>query len=301
MLGNAAWYLADRQGSIRDIVNLAGATVLDHRAYDAFGNITAESSPSNGDWLGYNGGYMDVASGYIKFGARWYDPSTGGWTTRDPSGFGGGDYNLSRYVGNGPTDGTDPTGLRYFNGDAALKAGVTAGIVGMIIGSPFGPEGTLIVGAIAFSAAGLYEGFAQAGDGPTNDMQAVNNGAVIGAITPFCSTQRHLRQWATLRGLFSERPAEIATAGRDGSCSPSPSVPPKPWEAFQSRYRKTWRLHQGVDPTTLKIEGAINPQKGIVPKVIEVCRMGQSWDGRTYARYCMVKGIPVDVKVINPR
>jgi RHS repeat-associated protein len=42
---------------------------------------------------------------------RWYDPSVGRWLSEDPSGLAGGDDNLYRYCGNGPTDGTDPSGL----------------------------------------------------------------------------------------------------------------------------------------------------------------------------------------------
>jgi hypothetical protein len=40
------------------------------------------------------------------------DPTTGRWLSQDPIGFAGGDGNLYRYVGNGPTDSTDPTGLK---------------------------------------------------------------------------------------------------------------------------------------------------------------------------------------------
>jgi uncharacterized protein RhaS with RHS repeats len=40
-----------------------------------------------------------------------YDPTVGRWLMEDPLGFDAGDYNLERYVGNGPTDGTDPSGL----------------------------------------------------------------------------------------------------------------------------------------------------------------------------------------------
>jgi hypothetical protein len=40
-----------------------------------------------------------------------YDPETGRWTTQDPIGFSAGDYNLFRYVGNNPTNLTDPSGL----------------------------------------------------------------------------------------------------------------------------------------------------------------------------------------------
>lgn len=40
-----------------------------------------------------------------------YDPSIGRWLTPDPIGFDGGDPNLYRFVGNSPTNSTDPSGL----------------------------------------------------------------------------------------------------------------------------------------------------------------------------------------------
>ena len=43
--------------------------------------------------------------------ARWYNPSTGNWQSQDPILFGGGQPNLYEYVGNDPTNATDPTGL----------------------------------------------------------------------------------------------------------------------------------------------------------------------------------------------
>jgi hypothetical protein len=40
-----------------------------------------------------------------------FDPSIGRWLEEDPIGFEAGDPNLSRYVGNNPTNGRDPSGL----------------------------------------------------------------------------------------------------------------------------------------------------------------------------------------------
>lgn len=54
-----------------------------------------------------------------------YDPSIGRWTTQDPIAFESGDANLYRFVGNDPTNATDPTGLKMVKGtepiDTILK------------------------------------------------------------------------------------------------------------------------------------------------------------------------------------
>src|SRR5262249_51832832 len=52
--------------------------------------------------------------------ARWYDPKTGDFTTEDPDGFGAGQANLGEYVGNHPTNGSDPSGLFEMFGQTYL-------------------------------------------------------------------------------------------------------------------------------------------------------------------------------------
>ena len=47
-LRDAAWYLGDRLGTIRDLVNNSG-TVVDHVDYTVYGGTVAESAPSAGD------------------------------------------------------------------------------------------------------------------------------------------------------------------------------------------------------------------------------------------------------------
>ncbi len=44
-----------------------------------------------------------------------YDPGIGRWISEDPIGFKAGDSNLYRYVGNNPTNNTDPSGLSGWN------------------------------------------------------------------------------------------------------------------------------------------------------------------------------------------
>jgi RHS repeat-associated protein len=107
--GSVAWYLTDDEGSVRDLVNNSG-TIIDQIAYDAFGNKTSETSPSSGDRLGYSGAQFDAAIGVYDENERYYDPSTGSWTTQDPLGLAAGDPNIYRYVGNSATNEIDPGG-----------------------------------------------------------------------------------------------------------------------------------------------------------------------------------------------
>jgi RHS repeat-associated protein len=107
--GTVAWYLTDRLGTVRDIVNNSG-TVIDHIDYTAYG-IATETSSSNGDRFKYAGMELDAVTGLDYDRARWYDPNSGRFLAQDPISFGGGDSNLYRYVGNVPTNLTDPSGL----------------------------------------------------------------------------------------------------------------------------------------------------------------------------------------------
>jgi len=61
--------------------------------------------------FGYTGKMLDEATGLQNNLNRWYDSQTGRWVSQDPIGFGGGDANLYRYVGNHPSQSTDPSGL----------------------------------------------------------------------------------------------------------------------------------------------------------------------------------------------
>jgi RHS repeat-associated protein len=104
-----AFYLTDRLGSVRDIEN-SSQVIQDNLNYDGFGNVT-ESNSGVGDRYKYTAREFDTNTGLQYNRARYYDPSTGRWTSEDPLAFEAGDSNLYRYLGNGPTDWTDPFGL----------------------------------------------------------------------------------------------------------------------------------------------------------------------------------------------
>jgi RHS repeat-associated protein len=78
--------------------------------YDPFGNVLSETNPSYGDRYKYTGRELDAETNLQYNRARYYDTVHGRFISQDPLGFAAGDSNLYRYAGNGPTNGTDPSG-----------------------------------------------------------------------------------------------------------------------------------------------------------------------------------------------
>jgi RHS repeat-associated protein len=106
---NAYWLLTDHLGSIVTVTDNSG-NVKDQVTYDGWGNATQTHSSYGGRYL-WTGREADVETGLQYNRARYYDTQTGRWISQDPLGFRAGDVNLSRYVANHPTEGTDATGL----------------------------------------------------------------------------------------------------------------------------------------------------------------------------------------------
>jgi RHS repeat-associated protein len=103
------FYHQDGLGTVTDLTDSAGATAKSY-AYDAYGHIL-ESPGTLDQPYTYTGREFDVESGLSYYRARNYDPSSGRFLQKDPIGFSGGDINLYNYVGNNPTNYTDPSGL----------------------------------------------------------------------------------------------------------------------------------------------------------------------------------------------
>ena len=76
----------------------------------AYGILESEVNPSNGDRYLYAGYQIERAPGLYYDIARIYDPGTGRFNNEDPIPVYGPRPNLYAYVGNSPTNGTDPTG-----------------------------------------------------------------------------------------------------------------------------------------------------------------------------------------------
>ncbi|MEU7745367.1 LamG-like jellyroll fold domain-containing protein [Nonomuraea sp. NPDC049158] len=100
----------DRHGDLT--ATFTGAGVLtDSAAYDPYGKVVANSGTKRD--VGYQGGWTDPATGKVNMAARWYDPGTGAFPSRDtldvnpmPSAKG----NRFTYADGDPVNQVDPTG-----------------------------------------------------------------------------------------------------------------------------------------------------------------------------------------------
>jgi RHS repeat-associated protein len=112
--GTVSWYLTDREGTVNDVIRYASGTttVVDHLTYGVFGNISSQTNSGNQPLFAYTSQLWDPSTVLYYDHARWYDARTGRFLSRDPLSFHAGDTDLYRYVHNGPTNFTDPTGLQ---------------------------------------------------------------------------------------------------------------------------------------------------------------------------------------------
>src|SRR5262245_7428280 len=108
--GNAAWLYGDLRGSTRNVVNGSG-TLIGTVAYDGFGAIMSESDSTKTGRFTFTGLTYQRTAQQLEANHRFYDPVVGRWRQEDAIRWSGGDVSLSRYVGNGPTNYADLSGL----------------------------------------------------------------------------------------------------------------------------------------------------------------------------------------------
>jgi RHS repeat-associated protein len=113
--GNSTWtpsfYGYDGFGTVRQLTNTAG-TVTDTYEYDAFGNSFTKSGTTPNNYL-YRGEQYDSDLGLYYLRARYYNPNTGRFMSRDPeAGKAMDPRTLHKYLyaGGDPVNGWDPTG-----------------------------------------------------------------------------------------------------------------------------------------------------------------------------------------------
>ncbi|MBI2569487.1 MAG: RHS repeat-associated core domain-containing protein [Candidatus Schekmanbacteria bacterium] len=99
----------DERGSVRLVVDTTSGAVAQRMEYDAWGRVLVDTNPGFQPF-GFAGGLYDPDTGFVRFGARDYDPEVGRWTSRDPVYWASGQPNLYEYVGGDPINLTDVTG-----------------------------------------------------------------------------------------------------------------------------------------------------------------------------------------------
>ncbi|MET9221541.1 RHS repeat-associated core domain-containing protein [Streptomyces sp. NPDC003300] len=113
------------------------STVYQYDPYGAYQTTTATGSAAAQNPYRFVGGTYDRTTGWIKYGQRWYNPTTGRFTSQDAHSFlaDPAQGNRYAYAGDDPINNVDPTGevpwSKYatscFKGGAqgALVAGLT--------------------------------------------------------------------------------------------------------------------------------------------------------------------------------
>ncbi|NWL10447.1 hypothetical protein DM793_03905 [Paenarthrobacter nitroguajacolicus] len=125
--GARLYYTTDALGSVVLLTD-SNQTKVATYTYDSWGNTTATGTQAPANPWQYAGGYKDTTTGYTKFGARYYNPTTGRFTQPDPSRQ---EANAYLYAGANPVNNTDGSGLSYV---AFSVTGCLVGCFGASVG-----------------------------------------------------------------------------------------------------------------------------------------------------------------------
>jgi RHS repeat-associated protein len=172
---NGAWtpsfYGYDGAGSVRQLTNAAGA-VTDTYEYDAYGNSFTKSGTTPNNYL-YRGEQYDPDLSLYYLRARYYNPATGRFMSRDPwKGFLFDAKTLHKYlyVGSNPVNYVDPRGRDLFEysimSNAAIPEARLVSIYGCVAGASFTAASLILA-----QSAPNWTGYAGIG------------GAVVGCVT----------------------------------------------------------------------------------------------------------------------
>jgi RHS repeat-associated protein len=125
-----SFYNYDGAGSVRQLTNLAGAAT-DAYDYDAFGNLISQTGTTPNNYL-YRGEQYDSDLELYYLRARYYNPLTGHFMSRDPDGgkpIDPATLHTYLYADGDPIDGMDPTGRSDLTDRVLLNAAVISAVI----------------------------------------------------------------------------------------------------------------------------------------------------------------------------
>jgi RHS repeat-associated protein len=118
--GAIKFYHTDKMGSIVAMSDVNGNLAEGPYVYDAYGNcFSAGAACSAGVGFRYTGQRLDPETGLYYYRARYYQPGIGQFLQTDPVGYKD-NLDLYSYVGDDPTDATDPSGLMLCGGSGQI-------------------------------------------------------------------------------------------------------------------------------------------------------------------------------------
>jgi RHS repeat-associated protein len=145
---NTYYAVKDHQNTVLALVDEFG-TVAESYEYDAYGSILdvqdgeghsiGNQQSEIGNRYTFQGREIDWLTGLIYFRARWYDPDSGRWLSKDLIGISGG-LNQYEFCQSNPVNFVDPMGL---DGYSSTEADIGSAGMGVLLG---------------FAAAALYTG-----------------------------------------------------------------------------------------------------------------------------------------------
>jgi RHS repeat-associated protein len=122
--GQVYYYHLDQLGSTRAMTDTSG-TVVQTYDYDAYGNPAGSTGTITNPFR-YAGQYTDAESGLQYLRARYYDPASQSFISRDPAVL----LEPYSYAGGSPQSNSDPSGLDWRDGLSRLGGGARAVIDG---------------------------------------------------------------------------------------------------------------------------------------------------------------------------
>ena len=162
--------LFDAQGDVIALVSTSGKVERTFQ-YGPYGeNTESGGTQTIPDPFGYKGGYRtpggnvgkgNVSNGLYHFGQRYYDPTTGRWTQRDPLSQIASPVQADRFLFavSDPVNGGDPTGRSLESYGEAVGIGCAEGVVTTLPGNTDLPVAAAIAGCAGGGlVGGLLEG-----------------------------------------------------------------------------------------------------------------------------------------------